>query len=402
VTATEYDVIIVGAGPVGGYLGRRFREHGVSVLILEEHSEIGRPFQCAGLVNPAAMEKVDAYDTVLTRIWGARMHSPSGIELEIGQPERVRTWSVCRKLFDETVVRQALELGADLSLSTKPIDAEKKENCVEVTVSTPNGERKISCALLCGADGAHSWVRRKFRLGRPKEMMIGFQIEVTGYSGSDGRLDVYTGEDIAPGFFAWAIPSGETTRIGTWTRPDRINDGDCEDLLNTLLSKEIWKERFSDCREIGRYCGPIPSGMIANPLAERIAVFGDAAGLCKPTTGGGIGKGFEQVDLLVPQLVNAIRQGNLSTSRMKEISNELMPLRKKLNRSKALRDAFLTESSDDELDKVFAIWSRPEVILMIDEIGEIENPLPLGLRMLKEIPEFRKLTRKAAKALIWG
>ena len=142
--------------------------------------------------------------------------------------------------------------------------------------------------------------------------------------------------------------------------------------------------------------------MIANPLAERIAVFGDAAGLCKPTTGGGIGKGFEQVDLLVPQLVNAIRQGNLSTSRMKEISNELMPLRKKLNRSKALRDAFLTESSDDELDKVFAIWSRPEVILMIDEIGEIENPLPLGLRMLKEIPEFRKLTRKAAKALIWG
>ncbi|HJN70701.1 MAG TPA: FAD-dependent monooxygenase, partial [Candidatus Thalassarchaeaceae archaeon] len=276
------------------------------------------------------------------------------------------------------------------------------EDCVEVTVSTPNGERKISCALLCGADGAHSWVRRKFRLGRPKEMMIGFQIEVTGYSGSDGRLDVYTGEDIAPGFFAWAIPSGETTRIGTWTRPDRINDGDCEDLLNTLLSKEIWKERFSDCREIGRYCGPIPSGMIANPLAERIAVFGDAAGLCKPTTGGGIGKGFEQVDLLVPQLVNAIRQGNLSTSRMKEISNELMPLRKKLNRSKALRDAFLTESSDDELDKVFAIWSRPEVILMIDEIGEIENPLPLGLRMLKEIPEFRKLTRKAAKALIWG
>ena len=100
-------------------------------------------------------------------------------------------------------------------------------------------------------------------MGRPKEMMIGFQIEVTGYSGSDGRLDVYTGEDIAPGFFAWAIPSGETTRIGTWTRPDRINDGDCEDLLNTLLSKEIWKENYrwfitsegrSEERRVGKEC----------------------------------------------------------------------------------------------------------------------------------------------------
>ena len=399
---TEYDVIIVGAGPVGGYLGKRFREHGASVLILEEHSEIGRPFQCAGLVNPEAMEKVAAYDTVLTRIWGARMHSPSGISIEIGQSERVRTWSVCRKLFDENVVRQALDIGADLSLSTKPIDAKIIEDGVEVTVLTPNGKRKITSSLLCGADGAHSWVRRKFRMGRPKEMMIGFQIEVTGYQGIDGKLDVYTGEDIAPGFFAWAIPSGETTRIGTWTRPDRLNEENCEDLLNTLLSKEIWKERFRNCREIGRYCGPIPSGMISKPLTERVAVFGDAAGLCKPTTGGGIGKGFEQVDLLVPHLFNAIQQGDLSVSKMQQISKELAPLRKKLNRSKALRDAFLTESNDEELDEVFAIWSRPEVIEMIDEIGEIENPLPLGIRMLKEIPEFRKLSGKAAKALIWG
>ena len=62
--------------------------------------------------------------------------------------------------------------------------------------------------LLCGADGAHSWVRRFFKMGRPKEMMIGFQIEVTGYEGDEGRLDMYTGRDIAPGYFAWAIPSG--------------------------------------------------------------------------------------------------------------------------------------------------------------------------------------------------
>ena len=71
-------------------------------------------------------------------------------------------------------------------------------------------------------------------------------------------------------------------------------------------------------------------------------------------------------------------------------------------RKKGLRDAFLTESNDDELNQIFSVWSRPEVIELINEVGEIENPIPLGIRMLKEIPEFRKLAGKAAKALIWG
>ena len=71
-------------------------------------------------------------------------------------------------------------------------------------------------------------------------------------------------------------------------------------------------------------------------------------------------------------------------------------------RKKGLRDAFLSESNDDELNEIFSVWSRPEVIELINEVGEIENPIPLGIRMLKEIPEFRKLAGKAAKALIWG
>ena len=48
----DYDVVVIGAGPIGGYLSRRLSEHGNSVLLVEEHAEIGRPFQCAGLVNP--------------------------------------------------------------------------------------------------------------------------------------------------------------------------------------------------------------------------------------------------------------------------------------------------------------------------------------------------------------
>ena len=115
-----YDVVVIGAGPVGGYLARRLNEHGHSVILIEEHDEIGRPFQCAGLVNPLAMKKVALEHSILTNIWGANIHSPSGNRVTVGNPSISRTFSVCRKLFDESVVMQSVATGSDIRLSSKP------------------------------------------------------------------------------------------------------------------------------------------------------------------------------------------------------------------------------------------------------------------------------------------
>ena len=182
----NYDVIIIGAGPVGGYLAWKLSQNGIDVLMIEEHAEVGRPFQCAGMVNPSAMERIGAYDTVLTRIWGARMYSPSGTEIKIGNSDRTRTWSVCRKLFDERVVQLAIESGADLLLASKPTNALVTELGVEIEINVNGENQQFFSRMICGADGAHSWVRRTFKMGRPKELMIGFQIEVTGYPGEEG------------------------------------------------------------------------------------------------------------------------------------------------------------------------------------------------------------------------
>jgi len=402
VDSIEYDVVIVGAGPVGGFLAQRMSEGGASVLLLEEHAQIGRPFQCAGLVNPETMSLTGLQSTVLTPIWGARIHSPSGIPVVIGNEQDIRTWSVCRKLFDEGVVRGAVQSGAEIWLSSKPLSADAYEDHVLLSVSTPRGDQIVRCGLLCGADGAHSWVRRRFKMGRPKELMIGFQVEVTGYKGEPGRLDMYTGSGFSPGFFAWAIPSGETTRIGTWSKPEMMGEESCEQLLDRLRSEPLWSERFSECREVGRFCGPIPSGLVKKPMIGRVVLFGDAAGLCKPTTGGGIGPGFRQVEMLTPNLLECLKRDDFSDAAVKGVIGLLSPLRREQNRARALREAFLTEMTDEELDSVFAVWSRPEVTELINQIGDIEHPIPLGIRMLKEVPEFKSIAKRAAKAILWG
>ena len=192
---------------------------GHTVLMVEEHDQIGRPFQCAGLVNPGAMKKVGLESTALTRIWGARIYGPGGTLVEIGTPERTRTWSVCRNCSTRHCCTS--NIGRQLyHLNSKPTKTSISEDSISTTILTDGEELTVKSKVLLGCDGAHSWVRRYHRMGRVRETMIGFQIDVTGYQHKEGKLDMYTGHKIAPGFFAWAIPTGTTTRIGTFSRPD--------------------------------------------------------------------------------------------------------------------------------------------------------------------------------------
>jgi flavin-dependent dehydrogenase len=240
-------------------------------------------------------------------------------------------------------------------------------------------------------------------MGRVREMMIGFQIDVTGYTHSEGKLDMYTGRSVAPGFFAWAIPTGTTTRIGTFSRPDLLEGRSSEDTLNSLLNHHLWRDRFSGCSEVGRYCGPVPAKPVRRPSRGRVMLFGDAAGLCKPTTGGGIGPGFDHVDALVNHISKVIESDQINEKSSDKICiDAIKPIAKKHDRARALRDAFLTSTTDKELEAIFKVWAKPEVITLIQKYGEIENPIPLGLRLLKDVPEFRKLARKAAGSLIFA
>lgn len=398
----DHDVIVVGAGPVGARLATVLAERGVDVLLMEEHASIGRPFQCAGLVNPWSMAQVGLEHTVLQEIDGATIHGPHQASVSVGVPGEARTSAVCRNRFDEGVVEQAIKAGSKLQLSTTatgllPIDGKGwrvHHQHQGITGTT-------TCRLVVGADGAHSRVRHWLRSGRPKEIMIGNQVEVTGFNTDERWLEMFTGESIAPGFFAWAIPTGfGTHRIGLWSSPDRLEHASPEALLHGLMHASRHADRFANCQIVARYCGPIPGGMVRRPVRERAMLFGDAAGLAKPTTGGGIGPGFKQVSMVADALAEAIHADRLSEPALKNIARPWDELRRHQTRARALRNLFLTESDDDTLERHVAVFAQPEVTEMINRLGDIEHPVPLGLEMLRKVPSFRPLALRAGWAML--
>jgi len=399
----HWQVVIVGAGPVGGRLATELAARGISTLLLEEHAEIGRPFQCAGLVNPPAMKKVGLENTILENVVGALINSPSGIQVPVGNADQIRTHVVCRKKFDQGVVRQAIEAGAHLWLLSRATDAVLTEKNMSVTVDRDGTEINLTCDLLIGADGAHSWTRRKFRMGRPKEFMVGFQADVTGLSENKNWLEMYTGKDVAPGLFAWVIPADKGNhRIGVWAKAEHLAGKSVEDMYDALITHPKWKSRFSGLKEISRYCGPIPCGIIPRPFKDRVMVIGDAAGMAKPTTGGGIGPGFRQVDEIIEKLTLAIKNNRLSQKDLSKVCKPYKAMRKEFARAKALRDLLVTIPTDEELDEHFKLFNKPEILELINEIGDIENPVSLGMSLLKKVPEFRKLAIKAGIKVLFA
>lgn len=401
-TSFDYDVVVVGAGPVGGRAAHLLSACGIRVLMLEEHAEIGRPFQCAGLVTPSAMDAVGAHHTVLEEVDGALIHGPSGTLVPVGTEGTLRTYVVCRKRFDQFVVQQAMESGAELWLNATPTEAEVNDNGATLTVNRGGAAAKITCKLIIGADGAHSWTRRNFKMGRPKELMIGFQTEVIGYEGRDRWLEMYSGQAIAPGFFAWVIPSGfGSHRIGLWSTADRLNGRSIESCYQDLIDHPLWKDRFENVTEVARYCGPVPSGMVKRNVKQRVMLLGDAAGMAKPTTGGGIGPGFHQIQCILNPLVEAIVNDNLNEPALKSITKKPWEsMKREQDRARALRNLLVSDCSDETLDKHFRAFAHPNTLKLINEIGDIEKPVPLGMALLRQVPAFRPLALKAGVRLL--
>ena len=399
----HWQVIIVGAGPVGGRLACELATNGISVLMLEEHNEVGRPFQCAGLVNPPAMKMVGLEDTILQNIDGAQINSPSGITIPVGTEGVVKTHVVCRKRFDQGVVAQAMEAGAHLWLMAKPLDAINSIDKVQLSVERANEQIDLTCDLLVGADGAHSWTRRHFKMGKPKEMMIGYQTDVIGLSDKGDWLEMYTGQDVAPGFFAWVIPSGRGThRIGVWGRAKDLDGRSMEQIHHALVTHPRWVNRFEGMKEIAKYCGPIPCGLVSKPFKDRILLIGDAAGMAKPTTGGGIGPAFRIIEQISKKLVISIKENKLKSSDLAKVCKPFRAMKKDQDRARALRDLLITLPDDTELDSHFKMFNRPDILELINTEGDIEHPVPLGLALLKRVPEFRKLAIKAGIKLIFA
>lgn len=355
------DFIIVGGGPAGSMIAKIVANKGYDAIVLEEHSEIGKPVSCAGLVTERVIRISGvSKDVIMNEIKGALIYSPNGKEIKIGGDKK-HAVVIDREKFDKEMMEMAMANGAKYRCKWKVKNAYSKDGLIFV-----NGREKMNCSYLIGADGARSIIAKNFHFPRIEEYISAIQT-ISPFETEQGYVKIFFGEKIAPGFFAWIIPEGSEARIGVG-----VKEGYSPKKYFLKFLKTIGVER----KEIN--AGLIPIGMRKKIVKEKVAIVGDAAGQVKATSGGGLYPGLLASKILGEICIKSIENDEYLIQYEKKYKNKFG---KELKKCLFLRKIFL-KMDDKKLDKIFSFFDEKDIEI-INKFGDIDYPSLVAKELIK-------------------
>jgi flavin-dependent dehydrogenase len=323
---TDFDILIVGAGPAGSFAAERLASAGVSVALFDGRPE-GEPKACGGGVTGKALKAwphlLEAVGRSVTEL---EMYAPSGRALHLKLDEPFAIYS--RSAFDSYLLERARAAGAQVFKEKMSVSRIKQTDTGWLLQrgKAAAEQREWQGKFLVGADGANSAIG-KMLAGPlpPAEMEVAF-----GYRAPlPGAADAPTVVAFLPGWvgYAWAFPRLDHISFGIATSQDAFEHQPLDDLLWDFMlgyyrkredsKAKLWKSRKVDQeRDVRlraflkstaeRYAARIP-GLAAKTWDTRRAcggslspqvnatrgdsawaLLGDAAGFADPVTGEGI------------------------------------------------------------------------------------------------------------------
>ncbi len=420
--ATDYDLIVVGAGPGGSETARRMAGKGHTVLLLEEHRTVGEPVQCAGLIatNVFPLIGLDPHgDFHQQEITGAHLVAPSGRRVLLHAP-KVHAHAVSRSGFDQALCTRAVEAGAELVRGATFVDSDVEHATGpahggknghgtplrKLTVRHRDAHERVTrttltCRLLVGADGVGSEVARTSGFGQPRFMLSGLEIELTGLDIPDPQnVHVHTGSHVAPGYFAWIVPNGpHGARVGLCLDIRRARGRSALEFYNEYLKLPDVARITKGGRETRRIVGCIPLGLRKRLVDDALVLVGDAGCFAKPTSGGGIYMACWGAALMQESLAESLQAGRTDKAALSGYDRAVRrSIGKELVVGDALHEAF-RHLPDDELDALAGKLDHPRILRTIERHGDIDHPSRLLLPVLWRRPSLLRYAWPATRAL---
>ena len=378
----QYDVVVVGAGPVGATAARYAALNGASVLLIEEHASIGSPVGCTGLLSTRAISECDVKpndDFVLNSVRGAHVYSPNGNCLPI-DGGKTKAYVVSRKMFDRKLVAMAVDAGVDVSIKTRAIGLNRTNRLQELSVLQNGVPKIITANIIIGADGVRSNIAQMAGLGQVQKVLSGIQIEAPYFSNDTDFVELFMGSQ-APGFFGWTVPVSEKiSRIGLAVPTG--NESHAVRYLSSLLNsnQEISARYGGGALDI--VYGGIPLGPLEKTVADGVLIVGDAAGQVKPTSGGGVYTGAACAKIAGEVAALAAIEEDASVNRLNEYDKRWRAkLGRELSIGMKIHD-FMGGLSDTGLDELLGSMNTPAILDMITEYGDMDHPSILIKKML--------------------
>jgi geranylgeranyl reductase family protein len=323
---TDFDLLIVGAGPAGSFAAELLAKGGARVALFDGRPE-GEPKACGGGVTAKALKAwPQLLNAVGRTISELDLYSPSSKRLHLALEEPFAIYS--RIAFDCYLRDRARDAGAHIVSEKISARKAKKTDSGWHVRNDAGGE--WNGAFLIGADGANSGIA-KMLAGPlpPSDMEVAF-----GYRAPLPANNVApTVVAFLPGWvgYAWAFPRPDHISFGIATTQDAFKHEPLDDLLWQFMIG-YYQQCEGECvkfweSEIGtpgrtrihehlrataeRYAARIP-GLAAKTWDSRKtcgndwALLGDAAGFADPVTGEGIYYALRSAELFAESYLSGV------------------------------------------------------------------------------------------------
>ncbi|MCX5702953.1 MAG: NAD(P)/FAD-dependent oxidoreductase [Candidatus Omnitrophica bacterium] len=362
---SKYDVVVIGGGPVGIYTSIKLAKAGFHVLVVEEDAQIGKPRFCTGLISKEAFEKFSLpKEAIEGEFHSAWVFSPLGSKVYL-ESKADQVYVTDRTIFDHGLYRQAKEIGVEFMLNCRCTGLKINDNYVEERIVFNGSEATVKSEIAVLATGVKYNLHKHVGLSPPSDFLDCSQIQVCGES--DGEIEIFVGNSVAPHSFAWVVPLKEKKlRIGLSTRQN--SSSFLKSFLKYLkLKGRIDEDKFDIIKR------PVPLGAIKKTYACRILVVGDAAGQVKPTTGGGIYFGLLCADLAAKTVNDAFKRGNF---RERFLHHYEINWKKKiefdLTMSLYLRK-LVAYCNDEQIERLIRFCSQESIQKLIEKYADFNH-----------------------------
>lgn len=288
-------IAIVGAGISGLYLGWKLSQKGHKVNVFEKRNRIGKEV-CSGLFSQRILDFIpESKKLIRNEIKQVLVHFPrKTVRLVFKQSFFVMD----HYKIDNMVAKLAKEAGAEIFLNHK-IDAfsqgfdphTKRGQSIEGSkINKVSPRYSVGVDKIIGCDGPNSFIRKKLNLSDPQ-----FFLSIQGFLKQKDNSNCVETWATDSGFI-WKIPRGETIEYGIM-----------EDFkkANKYFDKFLRKKKIYLIR---KKAGIIPQTFKPIiPKNSKTTLCGDATGLTKPWSGGGVVWSLISADILLKNFPDFIK-----------------------------------------------------------------------------------------------
>ena len=343
---------------------------------------------CTGVLAADAFEAFGVpRDALLNPLSTVRFFAPSGETVTYETPS-VEAVVIDRLLFDRSLDAAARRSGARIVVGARVTNVQVEGGAASLFFASGPPARARAVILACGANYV---LQRRLGLGVPGVFLQSAQMELPATAVKD--VEVHFGRSTAPGGFAWTVPV--VRRHGHFARVGLMSEAHAARHFRAFLERVAprWGIPLS-----GRAPQPrlkmLPLAPIARTHTNRVLAVGDAAGIVKATTGGGI-----YYSLLSARLASEVLTSALERDRLNAADLAAYPrlwkreLGAELRAQLSLREV-AGRLSDAQIDELFDLARTDGIMPIVRRTARFNEHRQLIVSLLHHPPARRVLFRR--------